>query len=69
MHFYSPSGWTGPASSAVGFCFRFCFRVLVLATRFSTPFPDTRLHHGEHAASKTGFARARRHYRVDEKTG
>jgi len=34
---------------------------------FSTPFPDTRLHHGEHAASKTGFARARRHYRVDEK--
>jgi hypothetical protein len=36
---------------------------------FSTPFPDTRLDHGKHAASKTGFARARRHYRVDEKAG
>jgi hypothetical protein len=34
---------------------------------FSTPFPDTRLDHGKHAASKTGFARARRHCRVDEK--
>jgi hypothetical protein len=65
MHFYSPSGLdrSGEQDGQVSLS-RFGF-----IYTFSTPFPGTRLHHGRHAVSKTGLARVRRHYRVDEKAG
>ncbi|OXC72367.1 hypothetical protein BSU04_42845 [Caballeronia sordidicola] len=65
MHFYSPSGLdrSGEQGGQVSLS-RFGF-----IYTFSTPFPDKQLHHDEHAPSKTGLARARRHYGVDEKTG
>jgi hypothetical protein len=67
MHFYSPSGLdrSGEQGGQVSLSLsRFGF-----IYTYSTPFPDTQLHHGGHAASKTGLARVRRHYRVDEKAG